>query len=77
MKNLEEKKIKSFGNLKKGDKIISPLDNEVTGVYVYPDGDMYLESSRCLFAVGQFDPEDYYFYDGEKEIGELDKEYFE
>ena len=73
---MKTKRIESFRNLKHGDKIISPIDNEVTGFYIDKDGDMFLESSISLFPTYQFDPYDFYIYDGEKEIGECDDEYF-
>ena len=73
---MNAKKIESFYNLKHGDKIISPIDSEVTGFYIDKDGEMFLESPMCLFASYQFDPDDFYIYDGEKDIGEIDKEFF-
>lgn len=70
------KKIETFDNLKHGDKIISPIDNEVTEFYVSKDGDKYLAGKTSLFDIYQFDPNDFYFYNGKKEVGEVDKEYF-
>ena len=70
------KPIESFNNLKHGDLIISPIDNEVTQYYVDKDGKKYLSSKNSLFGIFQFDAEDFYFYDGNKQIGEVDKEYF-
>ena len=70
-------KIKSFNELKDGDKIISPIDNEVTGFRIDKyDGEIYLTSENSVFPIFQFDPNDFYIYDGEKQIGEIDKEYF-
>ena len=31
---------------------------------------------KSLFDLFQFDEKDFYFYDGNKQIGEVDKEYF-
>lgn len=73
---MNAKKVESFYNLKHGDKIISPMDNEVTGFFIDKDGDMFLESSRCLFPHWQFDPNDFYIYNGDKDVGEYDDEYF-
>ena len=70
-------KIITFDNLKHGDKIISPIDNEVTEFYVSKNGDKYLAGKTSLFDIYQFDPNDFYFYNGKKEVGEVDKEYFE
>lgn len=42
---MNTKRIESFENLKHGDKIISPIDNEVTGVYVDKNGKCFLEAS--------------------------------
>lgn len=74
---MERQKIKSFEELKHGDKIISPIDNEVTEFYIDRDGDKYLAGKKSLFPYYQFDAEDFYIYDGEKEVGEVDKEYFQ
>lgn len=73
---MERKKIGTFNNLKHGDKIISPIDNEVTKFYVSKDGEKYLEGKTSLFTIYQFNANDFYFYDGDKENGEIDKEYF-
>ena len=75
-RKMERKKIKSFDELKHGDKIISSIDNEVTEFYIDKDGEKYLASKKSLFPYFQFDAEDFYIYDGTKEIGEVDKEYF-
>lgn len=73
---MNAKKIETFANLKDGDKIISPIDNEVTGFRIDKhDGERYLTSANCAFPIFQFDPNDFYFYYGEKEIGEVDTEY--
>ena len=72
---MSAKKIESFNNLKHGDKIISPIDNEVTEFYIM-DKEMFLKGKSCLFEIWQFDPDDFYFYNGIKECGEIDKEYF-
>lgn len=70
------KNIKNFNILKHGDKIISPIDNEVTEFYVNKNGERYLASKTSLFDVYQFNPDDFYFYDGNKEVGEVDNEFF-
>ena len=68
--------LKSFDELKHGDKIISPIDCEVTGFFVDKDGEKYLASEKSLFAIYQFDANDFYRYTGQKEVGEVDKEFF-
>ena len=70
------KNIGTFDNLKHGDKIISPIDNEVTEFYVSKSGDKYLAGKTSLFDLCQFNADDFYFYDGDKETGEVDKDYF-
>lgn len=71
------KKIISFNNLKDRYKIISLIDNEVTEFRVDKyDGEKYLASKKSLFPIFQFDADDFYFYDGTMEIGEVDKDYF-
>lgn len=74
---MKRKKIQSFNNLKHGDKIISPIDNEVTEFYVTKGGDKYLAGKTSLFGLYQFNADDFYFYDGNKEVGEVDEEYFQ
>ena len=44
--------------------------------YVSKNGDKYLAGKTSLFDIYQFDPNDFYFYNGKKEVGEVDKEYF-
>lgn len=73
---MERTKIETFDNLKHGDKIISPIDNEVTEFYVDKDGNKYLAGKTSLFDLYQFNADDFYFYDGNKESGEADTEYF-
>ncbi len=74
---MTREKIKSFDELKDGDKIISPIDNEVTGFRIDKyDGEKYLTSENGAFPIFQFDANDFYIYDGTKKIGEVDKEYF-
>ena len=70
------KPIESFNNLKHGDLIISPIDNEVTQFFVAKDGSKFLTGKKSLFDLYQFNAEDFYFYDGNEQIGEVDKEYF-
>lgn len=48
---MERKKIESFDNLKHGDKIISPIDNEVTEFYINKDGEKYLTGKKSLFSI--------------------------
>ena len=74
---MKRQKIKSFNELKDGDKIISPIDNEVTGFRIDKyDGEKYLTGANSAYPIFQFDPNDFYIYNGTKEIGEVDKEYF-
>lgn len=73
---MERQRLKSFDALKHGDKIISPIDNEVTEFYIHKDGEKYLASKNSLFPYFQFDAEDFYVYDGEKEVGETDNDFF-
>lgn len=76
-KVVKRKRIGSFTNLKHGDKIISPFDNEVTEFYIDKNGGKYLASKKSLFNLYQFDADDFYIYDGNKEVGEVDSEYFD
>lgn len=72
------KKIESFNNLKHGDKIISPIDCEVTGFCIDKDGEKYLTGRNgSLFPYFQFDANDFYYYTGYKEVGEYDEAFFE
>lgn len=73
---MERKKVK-FEELKHGQKIISPIDNEVTEFYIDNEGEKYLASENSLFPYYQFDEDDFYIYDGEKKVGEVDNKYFE
>lgn len=66
----------TFKNLKHGDKIISPIDNEVTEFFVSKSGDKYLANKTCMYDLYQFTPSDFCVYTGNKEVGEIDKEYF-
>ena len=43
---MKRKKIGTFDNLKHGDKIISPIDNEVTEFYVSQDGAKKLQEQN-------------------------------
>lgn len=70
-----KKPLKSFDNLKHGDKIISPIDNEVTGFWVDNKGEKYLAGKKSMFPLFQFTPPDFYMYRGMKDIGEVDTEY--
>ena len=73
---MKRQKIGTFNNLKNGDLIISPIDNEVTQYYIDKDGNKYLSGKNSLFDIFQFDAEDFYFYNGEKQCGEIDNRYF-
>lgn len=68
-------RLTSFNQLKDGDRIISPIDNEVTEIMVDEDGDFYLAGKISAFPASQFDPADFYIYFGEKNVGEIDKDY--
>ena len=69
-------RLTSFNQLKDGDKIISPIDNEVTGFRIDKyDGERYLTGENSAYPIFQFDPADFYVYLGEKNVGEIDKEY--
>lgn len=74
--SLQEKQLKTFEDLKHGDLIISPIDNEVTAFYIDFEEEKFLANKTCIYPYFQFDAEDFYIYDGEKEIGEKDEEYF-
>ena len=65
---MKRQKIGTFNNLKNGDLIISPIDNEVTQYYIDKDGIKYLSSKNSLFGIFQFDAEDFYFYNGERSV---------
>lgn len=69
-------KVESFENLKHGDKIISEIDKEVTAFYIDVFGRKYLANKTCIYPHFQFDVDDFYIYDGKKEVGEIDEEYF-
>ncbi len=73
---MSRQKIKSFEELKHGVKIISPIDNVVTVFCIDKDGEKYLAGLNGLFPCFQFDANDFFIYDGNKENGEVDKEYF-
>jgi hypothetical protein len=73
---MKRQKIGTFNNLKNGDLIISPIDNEVTQFYIDKDGLKYLSGKTSLFAIFQFDANDFYYYDGKKKCGEVDNCYF-
>jgi hypothetical protein len=68
--------LKSFDELKNGDKIISPIDKEVTAFLIDNEGEKYLANKTSMYPYVQFDPRDFYIYDGVKEVGEVDEEYF-
>lgn len=67
----------TFDNLKSGDLIISPIDNEVTEFLVSKSGYKYLANKTCMYDLYQFTPTDFYMYNGTKKVGEIDKEYFQ
>lgn len=66
----------TFDNLKHGDKIISPTDNEVTEFLIANDGKKYLANKTCMYNYVQFTPSDFCLYTGDKKIGEVDADYF-
>ena len=68
-------RLTSFNQLKDGDRIISPIDNEVTEFMVDEDGDFYLAGKISAFPAYQFDQADFYIYYGGKNVGEIDKDY--
>lgn len=43
--------------------------------YVDKDGEKYLASKKCLYAIYQFNAKDFYVYTGGKEVGEIDKSF--
>lgn len=67
--------IKNWDDLKNGDLVISPIDNEVTEFRIDMDGDKYLCGKISMFPIFQFNPEDFYIYTGDKKVGETDKKY--
>lgn len=69
---MKRKPVESFHNLKNGDLIISPIDNEVTQYLEGKDGNKYLANKTSMYPIYQFDEKDFYFYEGSKEIGEVD-----
>lgn len=71
-KTMKRKPIKSFDNLRNGDLIISPIDNEVTQYLEGKDGNKYLANKNSMYPLYQFNEKDFYFYEGTKEIGEVD-----
>ena len=40
------------------------------------DGEKYLVDNKSVYPYFQFDVNDWYYYSGSKEVGEIDKEYF-
>lgn len=73
---MQKQPLETFDLLKNGDKIISPIDKEVTELLISHDGDRYLASKHSMFFFTQFDPHDFYKYDGTKDVGEVDADYF-
>jgi hypothetical protein len=73
---MERTQLASFDSLQHGDKIISPIDNEVTAYYVDKEGERYLASKNSIYPLFQFRPEDFFLYDGTKDIGEVDETFF-
>jgi len=73
---MQKQPLVSFDILKNGDKIISPIDKEVTEFLISKNGDKYLASKHSMFYFTQFNPKDFYKYDGSKEVGEVDGDYF-
>lgn len=72
----EADRLISFDALHHADKIISPIDCEVTEFYIDKNGDKYLAGKKSLFPIYQFDAQDYYLYRGNKSVGEKDADYF-
>ena len=69
--------IESFDNLKHGDLIINPIDNEVIVLKIDKNnGDRYLCDATSAYPSCQFSSKDFYFYDGTKEIGEKDNNFW-
>lgn len=68
-------RLKDFNILSNGDLIISLIDNEVTEFKIF-DGDKYLCSNKSMFPLFQFEASDFYMYNGNKQVGEKDEEYF-
>ena len=74
---MERQKIESFDKLNDRDKIISPIDKMVMEYRVNEqDGEKYLVDNKSAYPYFQFDANDWYYYSGSKEVGEIDKEYF-
>ena len=74
---MERQKIASFDKLNDKDKIISPIDKMVMEYRVSgQDGEKYLVDNKSVYPYFQFDVNDWYYYSGSKEVGEIDKEYF-
>ena len=73
---MRKRLLKSFEDLKHGDLIISPIDKEVTAFYIDSEGDKYLANDKCIYPCHQFYAEDFFIYDGNKEVGEIDEEFF-
>lgn len=68
------KPIKSFDDLKDGDKIICSIDNLVAAIFTNKYG-RYLDTGNLLYDIDQFDAADWYLYDGNMIAGEYDTEY--
>ena len=73
---MTNRKLKSFDALKHKDKIISPIDSEVTEFLINNEGEKYLANKNSMYPYVQFDPKDFYIYNGTKEVGEIDKDFF-
>ncbi len=73
---MKNHKLNSFDELKHKDKIISPIDSEVTEFLIDNEGDKYLANKGCMYPYVQFNPTDFYIYNGTKEVGEIDKDFF-
>lgn len=69
-------RVTSFNELKNGDMIISPIDNEVTEFVIDPYKRKFLSNGRCFYPIKQFEPNIFYMYTGKKLVGEKDKEFF-
>ena len=76
----QQNPLKSFGELKHGDKVISPLDNEVNAYILVKNDDIeeaYLSDGNDTYDIYMFEPTDFYRYTGNKEIGEKDYQFLE
>lgn len=69
-----KKSIKSFDDLKDGDKIICSIDNLVAAIFTDKYG-RYLDTGDLLYDIDRFDAADWYLYDDNMIAGEYDADY--